>query len=67
VNSARVKVYVSLNPQGQATSASPLSDPGHGFAAAARRCALGARYAPALDESGRPTSSHLIITVKFTR
>jgi periplasmic protein TonB len=45
-----------------------VSDPGLGFGAAARACALGTRFLPARNEEGRPiTAPSPPIRVHFFR
>ncbi len=68
VHYARVLVVVTVRVDGSPSSAAVLSDPGFGFAAAARRCALGQRFAVAWDDAGRPTAGRTPpFTVTFTR
>lgn len=67
-NSAAVVIVVTVRSDGTPRSISVVSDPGHGFGAAARSCALGQRFAPALDRNGEPTTAATPpITVRFTR
>jgi protein TonB len=54
VHRAAALVVVKVGTSGQALSATVVSDPGYGFGAAARRCAMGRRYKPGLDADGRP-------------
>jgi protein TonB len=58
---------VELSGQGAVNRVAILHDPGHGFGAAARRCAFGKRYNPALDQKGRPIPAALVINVRFVR
>lgn len=68
VHYARVLVVVTVRADGSPSSAAVLSDPGFGFAAAARRCALGQRFAVAWDDAGRPSAGRTPpFTVTFTR
>jgi protein TonB len=68
VHYARVLVVVTVRVDGSPSSAAVLSDPGFGFAAAARRCALGQRYTVAWDDAGRATAGRTPpFTVTFTR
>ncbi len=68
VHFARVMIVVSVRKNGTAATAAVLSDPGYGFGAAARRCALGQRYSVAWDDTGRPTAGRTPpFTVTFTR
>lgn len=67
-NFASVMIVVTVRPDGSPRSIQVTSDPGHGFGSAARACALGQRYVPALDRTGNPiTSVTPPITVRFTR
>jgi protein TonB len=68
VNFAQVMLAVRVGPDGRARSVSVLSDPGEGFGAAARACALRQRYRPALDRSGSPVAAQTApFRVRFTR
>jgi protein TonB len=67
IDQAVVTVQVTVRPDGSALSASVISDPGHGFGRAARICALGKRYAAALDRTGTPILSSAPVTVRFNR
>lgn len=67
-NHAIVVIVVTVRPDGTPRSIGVMQDPGHGFGAAARSCALSQRYAPALDRDGQPTTASTPpITVRFTR
>jgi protein TonB len=67
VNYARVTVAVVVGPDGRAKNASVAKDPGYGFGALARRCALKEQYQPALDRSGQPITQTLTFTINFRR
>ncbi len=68
VHFARVRLVVTVNEQGRAQSVRVLSDPGHGFADAARRCALRESYSPFRDGWGRSvTATTPPFTITFTR
>ena len=68
IHFARVRIVVTVGARGRAESVVVQSDPGHGFAAAARRCALRQRYEVGLDRWGKPvTRTTPPITVTFTR
>jgi protein TonB len=67
VDRAVTTLRVELSGQGTVNRVAILRDPGHGFGAAARRCALGKRYNPALDRDGRPIAAALVINVRFVR
>jgi protein TonB len=67
VDRAVTTLRVELSGQGTVKGVAILRDPGHGFGAAARRCAFGKRYHPALDRKGRPIAGTLVINVRFVR
>lgn len=68
IDYAQVTLVVTVRPDGSAQSVRVLADPGHGFGAAARQCAMTKRYTPALDISGKPVSGATPpIRVTFTR
>jgi hypothetical protein len=68
VDTASVVVEVRVDPLGKATDVTIIKDPGHGFAAAARACAMKATYGPAVDANGAPTEgSTPAFRVHFTR
>lgn len=65
---ATVLIAVSLEADGRPKRVALLRDPGHGFGAAAIRCAMGQRYRPALDNKGDPIAATTPpITVRFSR
>ncbi len=65
---ASVMIRVKVRADGIPEEVFLLSDPGHGFGAAARACALAQRYAPALGRDGRPSPGMSPpITVVFSR
>lgn len=67
-NHAVVVIVVTVRPDGTPRSIGIMQDPGHGFGAAARTCALSQRYTPAVDRDGQPTTASTPpITVRFTR
>ncbi len=68
IDSAVVTLVVTVRPDGSALSATVTADPGHGFARAARMCALARRYIPGRDRDGTPTTKTTPpITVRFSR
>jgi protein TonB len=68
INYARVVIVVTVGPDGRPKSVAIQSDPGYGFGALARQCAMRRRYNPGLDRSGQPvTRTTPPITVTFTR
>jgi hypothetical protein len=67
IDTAIVSVRVTVQSDGTPSDASIVSDPGHGFGAVARTCALAWRYLPALDRNGTPVPSSEIVHVRFDR
>ncbi len=67
IDTATVGVQVTVRPDGSALTASVVSDPGHGFGRAARICALGRRYVPALNKAGEPIVGSNLVNVRFSR
>lgn len=67
-DSAVATIVVTVRVDGTPQSVSVVSDPGAGFGRAARQCALGRRYQPALDRAGAPTvGTTPPIRVRFSR
>ena len=67
-DSATVILVARVRPNGLAESVSVVSDPGQGFGAAARACAMRQRYAPGEDETGRAVAATTApFRVRFTR
>jgi protein TonB len=64
---AVVGLRVEVDAEGKVLSATTRSDPGHGFAREARRCALGKRWAPGFDRAGRPVRAKTTVNVRFDR
>jgi periplasmic protein TonB len=63
-----VVIRVTVKADGSAAKVDTLSDPGFGFAAAARACALRTRFQPARDKNGtRIAAVSPPIRVRFTR
>ena len=68
IDEQSVTLKVSVDAKGRVTAAKLISDPGHGFGAAALACALKTRFRPALDERGEAIASlSPPIRVRFTR
>jgi hypothetical protein len=67
INSARVSLAVTIDLDGHATSATVTQDPGYGFGALAKRCALRERYSPALNKTGEPVTATQTIIINFRR
>jgi protein TonB len=57
VNEQTVVLQASVGADGHADRVEVYSDPGFGFGAAARLCALRARFEPAHDMAGHPTTA----------
>jgi len=54
IDYGRVRLVVTVGPDGRAKSVAIQSDPGHGFGEWARRCAMRRTYQPGLDRWGKP-------------
>jgi protein TonB len=67
VDHAVVGLRVEVNAEGRVLSANTRSDPGHGFAREARRCALSKRWTPGFDRAGRPVGAVAAVNVRFDR
>jgi protein TonB len=68
IDSAVVKLTVTVSAEGKVKSVTVLHDPGNGFGQAVRSCAFRKHFTPALDRSGQPiTASTAPFTVRFTR
>jgi outer membrane biosynthesis protein TonB len=67
IDTAVVGLRVEVAADGKVREARALSDPGHGFAREARRCALSKRWAPGLDRAGNPTLAIALVKVRFER
>lgn len=67
INVAVVELKLRVNARGKLDAIGVLADPGHGFGEAARRCAAGKQFRPALDRNGAPLESELVVRVRFTR
>jgi protein TonB len=68
IDEAFVKVQVAVGIDGKASKVSVLSDPGHGFAREAQRCAMRESFAPALDHDGTPVAGTTkVLKIHFER
>lgn len=68
INQQTVVIRVVVKPNGFAERVDVVSDPGFGFGAAARACALHTRFEPARDRQGnRIAATSPPIRVRFTR
>ncbi|HVZ37371.1 MAG TPA: TonB family protein, partial [Polyangiaceae bacterium] len=68
IDEQSVVLHVSVRPDGSVASARLVSDPGHGFGAAALVCASHTRFTPARDRQGRAILAESpAIRVRFTR
>lgn len=62
-----VSLTVRVDATAKVEGVTVVSDPGHGFGAAARRCALSKQWQSALDREGRSIASSITLQVRFTR
>jgi protein TonB len=67
LNAASTTLSIVVDSRGTAERVTVLSDPGHGFGAAARRCARDKRYIPAQGSDGRGVRDTLVVRVRFVR
>jgi periplasmic protein TonB len=67
INNARVSIAVTVTSGGAAQSVSVVQDPGYGFGALAKRCALRKQYSPALGKDGSAITATQVITINFRR
>jgi periplasmic protein TonB len=67
IDRAVVTISVLIDAKANVKAVGLVRDPGHGFGAAARRCALARRWQPALDRDGRPIPASLTLNVRFVR
>lgn len=68
LHETRVAVRVQVSPDGEASAAEVEGQTLPGFAEAARRCALGEQYRPALDAAGRRVAGQTtLLVVHFVR
>jgi outer membrane biosynthesis protein TonB len=68
VHEAVVRIAVQVGPDGKPRAITVLSDPGYGFASAARACALAQRYVAARDGAGSATTAVTApFSVRFSR
>ena len=68
IDHAVALVSVTVGPDGRPIAATVVSDPGYGFGALAKACALTKSYRPGLDSDGKPiTQSTPPLRVTFTR
>jgi protein TonB len=67
-DSAAVILLVTVGLDGSPKSVTVLKEPGHGFGAAARACAMTQRFSVGRDRTGAPVvSTTPPVTVRFTR
>ncbi len=68
IDEQTVVIRVVVKAGGDPQSAAVLTDPGHGFGAAARACAMRTHFTPARDARGEPIpATSPPIRVRFTR
>jgi protein TonB len=68
IDEQSVVIRVAVRSDGAVASTRLVSDPGHGFGAAALACAVRTHFTPACDRHGRPLFAESPpIRVRFTR
>jgi protein TonB len=67
INNMKVKMVVTVRPDGRASGVTIVNDPGFGFGKAARACGLRNVYSPALNAEGKPIEQTITVNMKFTR
>jgi protein TonB len=67
IDEAVVGIDVRVSAEGRPESVAITSDPGHGFAREARKCALREKYEPALDTEGAKILGTYRVRFKFSR
>lgn len=67
VNQAKVSIAVTITAEGRAQTVSVMQDPGFGFGALAKRCALRERFTPAKNRLGQAVAATQVITINFFR
>jgi protein TonB len=68
INYARVSIAVTVGADGTATNASLVSaDPGYGFGALAKRCAMRMRYDAARNKEGSAITQTQVVNINFKR
>lgn len=64
---ATVHLRARVGVDGKPISIRVLSDPGDGYAAAARTCMLASTFSPGLDADGKPIEAETTVKVRFVR
>jgi protein TonB len=68
INYARVSIAVTVGSDGTATNAALVSaDPGYGFGALAKRCAMRMRYEAARNKDGAAVTQTQVVNINFKR
>lgn len=68
VNYARVSIAVTIGADGTATNAALVSaDPGYGFGALAKRCAMRMKYDAARNRDGVAVTATQVVNINFKR
>lgn len=67
IHRAVVGLQVEVDAGGEVMAVNPISDPGHGFAREAMRCARRKRWAPGLDSAGQAIKAIAVVNVRFER
>jgi protein TonB len=67
IDHAIVTIRVDVNAAGSVMTVTTVSDPGHGFAREAKRCATDKNWSAALDRTGAPIESKVTIRIRCDR
>ena len=67
IERAQAVLRVMVEPDGHLRNIEITGDPGYGFGAAARRCAMRRRWLGRLDRHGAPTAGEVTVVVQFER
>lgn len=67
VNAAKATIAVTIGSDGHAQRVSVVQDPGYGFGALAKRCAMQERFEPARGKDGSAITATQVITINFRR
>jgi protein TonB len=67
IDGAVVGIRADVDASGQVKNVAIVSDPGHGFGRAARRCALARTWIAALNRDGAATDGSVVVNVRFAR
>jgi protein TonB len=67
VNQAKVSIAVTISAEGRAQTVSVMQDPGYGFGALAKRCAMRERFSPAKNRLGQAIAATQVVIINFRR